>query len=180
MTAELRRVVEELRATTATRNEWSMLNSLPAGARPERIGSDLPDRYREFLAVCDGGTCGDVTVFDAATVGSMQFYADPVDGAEISLGREEWFCPGVVSDEPIFVNRSTGAVWYFPDTGIEWWKSAAFERAADDFTTFFLAWVAGPHYMRLTGSRPEEQWPDLLSVLGRLGDERPAEVLAPG
>ncbi|MGW3654954.1 SMI1/KNR4 family protein [Streptomyces sp. NPDC005151] len=146
-----------------------MLNSLPAGAPPERIGADLPDRYREFLAVCDGATCGDVTVFDAATVDSMQFYADPIDAAEVNLGREEWFCLGVVSDEPFFVNRSTGAVWYFPDTGVEWWKSAVFERAADDFTTFFLEWVAGPRYMHLTGSQPEEQWPELLGGLGRLG-----------
>jgi hypothetical protein len=154
---------------TATRNEWSILNSLPAGARPGRIGAELPDRYREFLEVCDGATCGDVTVFDAATVGSMQFYADPVDEAEVSLGREEWFCPGVVSDEPFFVNRSTGAVWYFPDTGVEWWKSAVFERASDDFITFFQEWVTGPRYMHLTGSQSEEQWPELLSGLGRLG-----------
>jgi hypothetical protein len=146
-----------------------MLNSLPSGARPEGIGAGLPDRYRDFLAVCDGATCGDVTVFDAATVDSMQFYADPVDGVEACLGREEWFCPGVVSDEPFFSNRSTGVVWYFPDTGVEWWKSAAFERAADDFSTFFLEWVAGPCYMHLTGSALEEQWPELLSRLGRLG-----------
>ncbi|MFG2561049.1 hypothetical protein [Streptomyces sp. NPDC048496] len=108
-------------------------------------------------------------MFDAATVDSMQFYADPVDGAEVNLGREEWFCPGVVSDAPFFVNRSTGAVWYFPETGVEWWKSAVFERAADGFTTFFLEWVAGPRYTHLTGSQAEEQWHELLSGLGRRG-----------
>ncbi|MEV0493343.1 hypothetical protein [Streptomyces atratus] len=145
-----------------------MMNSLPAGARPEGIGAGLPDWFREFLAVCDGATCGDVTVFDAATVDSMQFYADPVEGAEAGLGRKEWFCPGVVSDEPFFVNRSTGAVFHFPDTGVEWWMSSVFEKAADDFTTFFLEWVAGPRYIHLTGSEAEEQWTGLLRRSGRL------------
>lgn len=168
MNAELRQVVEELRSTVATRDEWSMFNSLPAGARPEAIGAGLPAPVREFLSVADGATCGDVTLFGAATVDSMQFYADPVDGAAVTLGRTEWFCPGVISDEPFFLNRSTGEVWYFPDTGVEWWMSSVFEKVADDFTTFFLEWVSGPGYLRLTGSEPGEQWPELLTQVGRL------------
>jgi hypothetical protein len=67
-----------------------------------------------------------------------------------------------------FLNRSTGSVWYFADTGVEWWMSSVFEKAGDDFTTFFLEWVSGPGYLRLTGSEPEEQWPELLTLVGRL------------
>ncbi|WP_433012302.1 hypothetical protein [Kribbella sp. CA-294648] len=145
-----------------------MLNALPAGAQAAAIGDGLPRSFREFLMVADGATCGDVTVFDGATVDQMQFYADPVAGAAITLGRGEWCCVGVISDEPFFVNRSTGAVWYFPDTGVDWWMSSAFEKAADDFTTFFLQWVAGPEYVRLSATGPEDQWAELLRHAGRL------------
>ncbi|NYE40972.1 hypothetical protein [Streptomyces fulvorobeus] len=168
MNDELRRVVEELRVAVSTQEEWRMMNSLPAGAGPESIGAGLPEQVREFLTVADGATCGDVTVFGATTVDGMQFHTDPVEGAPVTLGRAEWFCPGVVSDEPFFVNRSSGEVWYFPDTGVEWWMSAAFEKAADDFTTFFLEWVAGPEYARLSATGPDDSWADVLRHVGRL------------
>ena len=152
----------------AGHEEWRMLNALPAGARAAAIGAALPASFREFLTVADGATCGDVTVFGAATVERMQFHADAIAGAAITLGRGEWFCPGVISDEPFFINRSTGAVWYFPDTGLEWWRSSAFEKAADDFTTFVLQWVTGPEYIRLSATGPEDQWAELLRRAGRL------------
>lgn len=145
-----------------------MLNALPSGAPAAAIGAALPASFREFLTMADGATCGDVTVFGTATVDGMQFHADSIAGAPITLGREEWFCPGVISDEPFFINRSTGAVWYFPDTGVDWWMSSAFEKAADDFTTFFLQWVTGPAYIRLSATGPEDQWAELLRHAGRL------------
>jgi hypothetical protein len=166
--AELRRVVDELRTAISIQEEWRMMNSLPAGAVPERIGAGLPGQIQEFLAAADGATCGDVTVFGASTVDSMQFYADPVEAGLVTLGRDKWFCPGVVSDEPFFVNRSTGAVWYFPDAGIEWWMSSAFEKAADDFTAFFLQWVAGPEYVRFSATGADDPWVDVLRHVGRL------------
>ncbi|MEU8678545.1 hypothetical protein [Streptomyces sp. NPDC048560] len=168
MNAELRAVVEELRAAISTQAEWRMMNSLPPGAGPERMGAGLPEHVREFLTAADGVTCGDVTVFGAAAADGMQFYADPVDGAPVTLGRESWFCPGVISDEPFFVNRASGEVWYFPDTGVEWWMSSVFEKAADDFTAFFLRWVAGPEYVRLSATGPDDTWADVLRHVGRL------------
>ncbi|WP_020389181.1 hypothetical protein [Kribbella catacumbae] len=161
-------MLAELRDQQAGREEWRMLNALPAGAQADAIGDALPGSFREFLTVADGATCGDVTVFGSATVDQMQFHADPITGAAITLGREEWFCAGVISDEPFFINRSTGAVWYFPDTGVAWWMSSAFEKAADDFTTFFLQWVAGREYVRLSATGPEDQWAELLRYAGRL------------
>ena len=168
MNAELRRVVEELRATVATGDEWRMMNDLPAGVRPESLDVDTPTAVREFLALSDGATCGDVTIFGGGALADMQFYCDPVDGAAVTLGREKWFCAGVISDEPFFVDRVNGEVWYFPDTGVEWWQSAVFEKAADDFTAFFLESVAGPGHLRLTGTEPDDQWPQLLERVGRL------------
>ncbi|OAH13199.1 SMI1/KNR4 family protein [Streptomyces jeddahensis] len=174
MTAELQRVVDELRAAMSGQSEWRMMNSLPAGARRDELGSALPASYREFLEVVNGATCGDVTVFGVPTVDGMQFHADPVPGAAVVLGRDEWFCCGVIADEPFFVNRATGEVWYFPDTGVQWWMSSSFERAADDFTSFFLRWVAGPEYVRLSATGRDDQWADLLSHVGRL-EQGPAE-----
>ncbi|WP_406859358.1 hypothetical protein ABZO31_03210 [Streptomyces sp. HUAS MG47] len=168
MNAELRRVVEELRAALDERDEWRMMNALPAGARPESLDPGIPPAVREFLALSDGATCGDVTVFGSGTLPGMQFHCDPVEGAAVTLGREKWFCIGVISDEPFFVDRASGAVWYFPDTGVEWWMSSDFAKAADDFTTFFLESVAGPGHPRLTGAGPDDQWPELLEHLGRL------------
>jgi hypothetical protein len=145
-----------------------MLNALPAGAPSAAVDATLPASYREFLTLADGATCGDVTIFGSATVDSMQFHADPIAGAAVPLGRERWFCPGVISDEPFFINRSTEAVWYFPDTGVEWWMSPTFEKAADDFATFFLEWVTGPQYLRLSATGPEDQWAELLSHTDRV------------
>lgn len=169
MTAELQRVADELRAAMNSRSEWRMMNSLPAGAR--RDGLDLPgvpEAYREFLSVADGATCGDVTVFPASDILRMQFYADPVPGAAVELNKDEWFCCGVVADDPFFLNRATGAVWYFPDTGIEWTQSSVFEKVADSFHTFLLEHMAGPGYVRLSATGRDDQWADLLDSVGRL------------
>ncbi|UYQ64385.1 hypothetical protein [Streptomyces peucetius] len=170
MNRELIDVIGQLRAALATRREWTMMNLLPAPAAAG--GPDaarLPAAVREFLAVTDGATCGDVTLFSAANVPAMQFYADPVPGAAAAvLSREEWLCCGVVGDEPLFVHRATGEIWYFPDTGTEWPKSSAFEKAADDLHSFFLHHMAGPGYPALSATGRDDQWADLLDSLGRL------------
>ncbi|OIJ84540.1 hypothetical protein BIV24_30965 [Streptomyces colonosanans] len=118
--------------------------------------------------VANGATCGDVTVFSASTVDQMQFYADPVPGAEVVLGRRRWLCCGAIADDPFFVNRLNGEVWYFPDTGAEWWRSSSFEKAADDVTSFFLRFMAGPRYVDLSATGREDQWAELLSHAGLL------------
>lgn len=163
----VRRAVAELRAALPLHHEWLVRNALPPGS-PSTTAPEVPQGVGEFLTLADGATCGDVTVFAAARAEAMQFYADPVPGAAVALGREEWFCPGVISDEPFFVNRSTGGVWYFPDTGVAWWMSAIFEKAAEDFATFFLEWMAGPEYVRISATGPADPWADVLRHVGRL------------
>ncbi|MGW8884440.1 hypothetical protein [Streptomyces sp. NPDC055749] len=164
--AAVRLAVETLRSALPSRRTWLVQNALPPGSPSTTPG--LPAQVREFLAVADGATCGDVTIFGAATAEAMQFHADPVPGAPVTLGREDWFCPGVISDEPFFVSRATGEVWYFPDTGVAWWMSATFEKAAEDFATFFLEWMAGPEYVRLSATGPADPWLDVLRHAGRL------------
>ncbi|MBC9731542.1 SMI1/KNR4 family protein [Streptomyces sp. TRM68367] len=168
MSTELQRVVETLRNTMDMRTEWRMMNSLPAGAQLKDLPADLPASLRTFLTVANGATCGDVSIFSASTAEEMQFYADPISGAEITLGREKWLCCGVIVDDPFFVNRLSGEVWYFPDTGVEWWKSSSFEKAADDFTSFFLRFVAGSCYVDVSATGREDQWAELLRQVGLL------------
>jgi hypothetical protein len=45
--------------------------------------------------------------------------------------------------------------------------SPTFEKAADNFATFFLEWVTGPQYLRLSATGPEDQWAELLSHIRR-------------
>ncbi|POX56622.1 hypothetical protein C3489_04315 [Streptomyces sp. Ru71] len=168
MSNELQRVVEALRDSMGRRPEWRMMNSLPAGAQPREVSAELPESLRNFLLVANGATCGDVTIFSTSVIDQMQFYADPIPDAQVTLGREEWLCGGVISDEPFFVNRLSGEVWYFPDTGVEWWQSPSFEMAAEDFTSFFLEFVAGPRYVDLSATGREDQWAEMLSHLGLL------------
>jgi hypothetical protein len=169
VTAELRRVVDELRAVVSSRAEWHMLNSLPAGSR---LGADrqetFPPGCRALLEVSDGPTCGDVTVFSAAYAPVMQSQAEPVAGMAVPLNRGEWFCCGAVRGDPLFVSKVSGEVWYFPDTGVLWWMSDAFEKAANDLQSFFLDHMAGPGYLRLTGCDADDQWARLLASVGRL------------
>lgn len=164
--AAILRAVVELRAALLLNGEWRVQNALPPGNPCTAL--EIPVGVGQFLTVMDGATCGDVTVFGAVTAEAMQFHADPVPGAPVTLGREDWFCPGVISDEPFFVNRSTGAVWYFPDTGVAWWMSATFEKATEDFATFFLEWMAGPQYARISATGPDDPWADVLRHVGRL------------
>jgi hypothetical protein len=101
-------------------------------------------------------------------VDSQQFYADEIPGASVHLGREDWFCPGVISDEPFFMKRKDQSVWLFPDSGVEWWASSRFAKVADGFTEFFLEHVAGPGYVALSPFGDDDQWCGVLRHTGRL------------
>ncbi len=99
----------------------------------------------------------------------MQFYTEPPEGSAIPLNREDWYCVGVISDEPWFIKRADGSVWTFPDAGVTWWMSDRFEQVDTSLENFFfLNEVCGPSYLRLTGALRGDQWWQLLGSLGRL------------
>ncbi|MGK5451402.1 hypothetical protein [Streptomyces radiopugnans] len=167
MSAELEGVIGDLRLLITQESEWSMMNSIPSPKQPTEHSTSIPQSYRDFLRVADGASCGDVTLFPIDLVEEMQFYCDPVEGSCVELGRETWFCCGVVNDEPLFIHRETGAVWRFGDTGVQWWMSQVFEEVAPDFEGFFLEHVAGPGYVSLTSEAREQQWFQVLRRAGR-------------
>jgi hypothetical protein len=161
-------VVEAIRAALPLEREWSMMNSMPAPSTATSAVIGAPAAYMEFLDVADGFICGPVVLFDSRTVAEMQFYAETPEGSAIPLNQEDWYCVGVVSDEPWFMRRSDESVWTFPDAGVTWWKSDQFEQADTSLEGFFLRAVCGPSYVSLTGASRGDQWWQLLSRLGRV------------
>jgi hypothetical protein len=147
-------------------SEWSMMYSVPAGARTA-VPADLPTGYATLLSIVDGGIFGRVVLFDAKTIEQMQFYADPIPGVPVRLDPGRWCCIGKVNEDPLFVDRTDGTVWWFPDVGVIWWQSDRFERLADDVTAFMTDHVFGAGYRALTGADEDDQWWRLLRALGR-------------
>jgi hypothetical protein len=166
--SELVAVVEAIRAALPLDPEWAMMNALSSPLEDASDVGDAPASYLNLLQVADGFICGPVVLFDSRTVASMQFYSDPVEGSTVPINKEDWYCVGVINDEPWFVNRSDESVWTFPDAGVVWWMSDRFERAAPSIEDFFLNVVCGPSYPSLTSAEAGDQWWNLLAHLGRV------------
>ncbi|WP_427923936.1 hypothetical protein [Streptomyces sp. cg40] len=161
ISSELRQAVIVARATVQLEREWSMMNSIPEGAAAPS-GMEAPAEYLELLPAANGGIFGRIVVFDAKTVGKMQFYADETQGAPVPLGHESWFCFGKVNEDPLFINQKDGSVWGFPDTGIIWWQSDTFERLADNLNGFLMEYAFGHGYRSLSDAPEDDQWWRLL------------------
>lgn len=144
-----------------------MMNSMPR-REPQRLTLDVPEDYSELLRVTDGIGAGPVTVFSSKFVAQNQTYTEPIQGAATVLDPETWFCFGTVDSDPLLIDRKTGAVHGFPDTGVTWWQSSRFEQYAPDLDTFLAEHVFGPEYPNLVGET-DDQWCHLLRRLGRLG-----------
>jgi hypothetical protein len=168
ISADVSAVAEAIRSSLPLEREWLSMNSMPRPRPRPPAATDMPAEYAEFLAVADGFICGPVVMFDSTTGPQMQFYGYGRDDAAVRLTPERWFCAGVVSDEPWFVDRADGTVWGFPDTGVEWWMSDRFEQIAPSVERFFLDVVCGSSYPALTGAVEGDQWWRLLSRLGRV------------
>jgi hypothetical protein len=164
---EVQRLLSDAREAVQLEPEWSMMNSVPEGVRVP-AGTEGPTEYLELLEIANGGIFGRVVVFDAKTVAKMQFYADDTEGAPVRLGRDNWFCLGKVNDDPVFVNRKDGSVWGFPDRGVIWWQSDAFERWAGSVGDFILEYALGPAYRYASSAPEEDQWWRLLRHIGRV------------
>lgn len=166
ISSELQQAVETARESVQLEREWSMMNSVPEGASGS-TGTEAPAGYLELLPVANGGIFGRIVVFDAKTVGKMQFYADETEGAPVHLGRDSWFCFGKVNEDPLFIDRKDGSVWGFPDMGIIWWQSDVFENLADSLDAFLVEYVFGPGYRSLSGAPDDDQWWRLLMCMER-------------
>ncbi|WP_328777943.1 hypothetical protein OHT68_00435 [Streptomyces canus] len=163
---EVPRILSTAREAVQLEQEWSMMNSVPAGGRAP-VGTEGPSEYLELLGIANGGIFGRVVIFDAKTVTNMQFYADETEGAPVRLGCDNWFCLGKVNDDPVFVNRADGSAWGFPDRGVIWWQSDVFECWAEGVGDFILNFALGRGYRRVTGASEGDQWWRLLRHIGR-------------
>ena len=157
-----------IRATLPLENEWHIFNDMPAPYPGPPVVDGAPRSYLEFLAAADGFVCGPVVMFNARLVPTIQFLAGSPEGVPVQIDRTEWFCAGVVNDEPWFIRRSDESVWHFPDTGVIYWMSDRFEQVAPSLERFFLDVVCGPGYVILTGAVEHGHWWEVLSYLGRV------------
>ncbi|MFD0427446.1 hypothetical protein ACFQ60_02560 [Streptomyces zhihengii] len=164
---EVRQLLESARALLPQETEWDVMNSVPTGyAGP--VDATVPDAYREYLGLADGGIFSTMALFDADHAAGNQFLADPVDGAPVTLGGQDWFCLGKIYEDPVFLKRADGTVWGFPDQGINWWQSDVFEKWADDLDAFLRNTVFGPGFRTVTGADDEDPWWQVLREMGRV------------
>jgi hypothetical protein len=164
---EVQEAVVAARSSVRLESEWSMMNSIPDGVS-RRVETEAPAEYVDFLGLADGAIFGRVVIFDTNTVGQMQFYADETEGVPVQLGRGAWFCFGKVNEDPLFIRRSDGSVWGFPDRGVIWWQSDAFEQFADSLGDFLERYALGPEYRPLSGAPEDDQWWRLLRHIRRV------------
>ncbi|MFR9800182.1 hypothetical protein ACL02U_30445 [Streptomyces sp. MS06] len=158
--------VELVRRCLPVREEWVIQNRVGAGLPVANAGDSCPDGFVRAARIVDGGNFGVVTVFALGAVGDFQFYADQVEGSPVRLGREEWFCCGLINDEPFFIKKADGSVWMFPDVGVEWWMSPEFHQSTDSLTSFLSEFVFGPRYREITPLGEGDQWLQLLNEAG--------------
>lgn len=164
---EIRRFVAAARAEVQSDQEWSMMNFVPEALTSPNV-PEAPSEYVELLHLMNGGIFGSVVIFDAKIISKMQFHADSVESAPVTLGRESWFCFGKVNEDPLFMDRRDGSVWGFPDMGVTWWQSDVFECLSPSLGEFVLEYVFGSGYTTLSGAQDDDQW---VRLLARLQDD---------
>ncbi|MEC4016977.1 hypothetical protein [Streptomyces sp. H27-D2] len=144
-----------------------MMNDVPEGGKGGPVPG-APRDYVDFLKLANGAIFGRIVVFDAKTVGDMQFYADPTEGTPVQLGREEWFCFGKVNDDPLFIRRTDSSVWGFRDMGALWWQSEIFESLEDGLDSFVRGKAFGDGYLSFTSAEADDPWWQVLRHIGRV------------
>ncbi|MFC5924363.1 hypothetical protein [Micromonospora vulcania] len=168
MTPELRELVEELRADLAEDQPASLgYAQFGDGAAAEAVPAGTPTGLRDLLLVADGLRAGRIELRSTSTLADIQYYLDSApDWSPIPADRAGWLVIGTRSDEPIFLERGTGAIWYFPPTGTEWAMSDTFEEIAPDLASFVHYYLLGPGYAELTPAA--DRWYAFLDEQGLL------------
>ncbi|MFE5484667.1 hypothetical protein [Streptomyces sp. NPDC056527] len=168
---EVRSLIAAARGLLPQEREWEMMNQVPQGLDGETPSPSIPAPYQDFLRDADGAVFGVVALFSGKAAPKSQFYAGTLPDAPVPLGERDWFCIGVVSDDPLFMRRDDGTIWGFPDRGVMWSHSTDFEQWGDDMNSFLLECVFGPGYTRVTGADSTDPWWQVLRALGRVADQ---------
>jgi hypothetical protein len=174
MNAELRQLIEELRADLADLPESLAYAEFGEGAAIDAVPPGLPADLRDFLLVADGLRAGRVELASSSNLTGIQYHLDfAPDFSSIPQDRAGWLVVGTRSDEPIFMDRGTGAIWYFPPNGTEWFMADAFEELAPDLESFVDYYLLGPGYAELTPA--DDRWFAFLDEQGLLDEDEEDE-----
>ncbi|MGY0006067.1 hypothetical protein [Micromonospora sp. I033] len=136
---------------------------LPPPVSPEERLDDIAPGYAQFLRLADGATCGstgDIRLWPAASVRQTAWMADGLAG-----GAARWCAVADVLQNPVFVERATGEVWWFSDLNIVWYTDtelASFAKLADEVAGFIDYLILGPGYVQHLGR--DDPWLAALST----------------
>ncbi|MEU1846302.1 SUKH-4 family immunity protein [Micromonospora sediminicola] len=170
MTPDLAQLLDELRADLAEEEPASLAYAQIGDPADEGdVPAELPTGLREFLLVADGLRAGAIELASSGRLAAVQYFLDYApDFSPIPQDKAGWLVVGTRSDEPIFLERATGAVWYFPPTGTEWFMGDAFAELAPDLDSFVHYYVLGPGYAELVTD--DDQWYAFLHRQGLLDE----------
>lgn len=157
MSLSLEERVATLRAELERDADSVLFADLPPGAADARVLEQLPAGHSRVLAASDGPRCGVIVWFDTGYLTSQQYFCDDLPG-----GPERWVCFGHNSDEPLVIERATGAVWWYPPTGTLYWMSGRLEKLTDTVEAFFTDYCLGSKYPQATGDH--DQWYQFLTA----------------
>ncbi|MHC5259984.1 hypothetical protein ACYSUO_19065 [Streptomyces sp. UC4497] len=163
-------VIEQLRQELDTRPEMVM-SEIREGFRSSPLPSNIPPSYMKFLQLADGMYCGTaVTLFDAARSTSQQFYTEPIEDCPLPITAERHFCIGLINENPIFLDRRDGGIWYPPDTTTLWWMNEGIKKLSDGVFDFLNEWIISTRYASLAELTHEDfdqdEWVTLLKEVG--------------
>lgn len=170
MTPELAQLIEELRADLAEEMPASLAYAQIGDPAPaEAVPADLPDGLREFLMVADGLRAGAFELRSTSSLADIQYFVDHApDFSPIPEEKANWLVVATASDEPIFMERGTGSIWYFPAPDTEWFQAETFAEVAPDLDAFVHYYVLGPGYAELV--RAGDRWHQFLDRQGLLDE----------
>jgi hypothetical protein len=157
MTEDLRRKIDTVKRILEQDPDSYMMARLSEGAPPNKSElAGLPTDLRRILEMTDGVYAGNLAVFSSEGIAGNQFYCADLDG-----GTDRWLCFAVVMDFPLMIERPTGAVWWFPETGLEYYfMSERFELLTESVEEFFDRYVLGEGYARICGT--DDPWYNFL------------------
>ncbi|MFI7302829.1 SUKH-4 family immunity protein [Micromonospora aurantiaca] len=170
MTSDLAQLLDELRADLAADEPASLAYAqIGAPADDGNVPAELPAGLRDLLLVADGLRAGAFELASTDRLTGVQYFLDYAPAfSPVPQDKTGWLVIGTRSDEPIFLERATGAVWYFPPTGTEWFMGDAFEELAPDLDSFVHYYVLGPGYAELVTD--DDAWYAFLDRQGLLDD----------
>ena len=175
MNVDLARLLEELRADLAEDRPASLAYAQFGDPGSEDdVPADLPAGLREFLLVVDGLRAGSFELASTRRLKDIQYYLDYApDFSPITRNTAGWLVIGTRGDEPIFMARDTGAIWYFPAPGAAWFTADTFAEIAPALGSFVHYYLLGPGYPELVAA--DDRWQAFLHQHGLLDEADESE-----